>query len=74
MSMWKSQVLMARALLTEVVFLTLLIVCRKNLSQSDLMDCKIVSIEGAEKIFWWGARIVVNMSYLTNYGQKKVHK
>jgi hypothetical protein len=30
----------------------MLIVCRKNLSQSDLMDCKIITIEGEEKVFW----------------------
>jgi hypothetical protein len=29
----------------------MLIVCRKNLSQSDLTDCKIITIEGEEKAF-----------------------
>jgi hypothetical protein len=29
----------------------MLIVCKKNLSQSDLMDCKIRTIEGEEKVF-----------------------
>jgi hypothetical protein len=24
------------------------------------MDCKIITIEGTKKVFWWGARIVVN--------------
>jgi hypothetical protein len=30
------------------------IVCRKNLSQSDLTDCKIITIEGEEKVFLVG--------------------
>jgi hypothetical protein len=29
----------------KTLYLTLLIVCKKNLSQSDLMDCKIITIE-----------------------------
>jgi hypothetical protein len=37
------------------------IVCRKHLSQSDLTDCKIISIEREEIFFWWGAWIVVNV-------------
>jgi hypothetical protein len=32
----------------------MLIVCRKNLSQSDRMDCKIITIEGEEKVFFGG--------------------
>jgi hypothetical protein len=32
----------------------MLIVCRKNLSQSDHMDCKIITIEGEEKVFFVG--------------------
>jgi hypothetical protein len=39
----------------------MLIVCRKNLSESDCTDCKIITIEGEEKVFWWGARIVINV-------------
>jgi hypothetical protein len=39
----------------------MLIVCRKNLSQSDLTDCKIIIIEGEERVFWWRALIVVNV-------------
>jgi hypothetical protein len=31
------------------------IVCRKNLSQSDLTDCKIITIEGEEKVFLVGS-------------------
>jgi hypothetical protein len=31
----------------------MLIVCKKNLNQSDLTDCKIIIIEGEEKVFWW---------------------
>jgi hypothetical protein len=31
--------------------INMLIVCRKNLSQGDLMDCKIITIEGEEKVF-----------------------
>jgi hypothetical protein len=45
----------------KILYLTMLIVCRKNLSQSDLTDCKIITIEGEEKVFWWGAVIVVNV-------------
>jgi hypothetical protein len=37
------------------------IVCRKNLSQSDLTGCKIITIEEEEIFFWWGALIVVNV-------------
>jgi hypothetical protein len=33
----------------------MLIVCRKNLSQSDLTDCKIITIEGEEKVFLVGS-------------------
>jgi hypothetical protein len=25
------------------------------------MDCKIITIEGEEKVFWWGAQIIVNV-------------
>jgi hypothetical protein len=33
----------------------MLIVCRKNLSQSNLKDCKIITIEGEEKVFLVGS-------------------
>jgi hypothetical protein len=33
----------------------MLIVCRKNLTQSDLTDCKIITIEGKEKVFLVGS-------------------
>jgi hypothetical protein len=33
----------------KILYLTMLIVCRKNLNQSDYMDCKIITIEGEEK-------------------------
>jgi hypothetical protein len=39
----------------------MLIDCRKNLSQSDLMDFKIITIEGEEIFFLWVALIVVNI-------------
>jgi hypothetical protein len=45
----------------KILYLTKLIVCRINLNQSDCTDCKIIIIEGEEKVFWWGARIVVNV-------------
>jgi hypothetical protein len=32
----------------------MLIDCRKILSQSDFMDCKIITIEGEEKVFLVG--------------------
>jgi hypothetical protein len=36
-------------------YLTMLIVCRKSLNQSDHMDCKIITIEGEEKVFLVGS-------------------
>jgi hypothetical protein len=36
----------------------MLIVCRKNLSQSDHTDCKIIMIEGEEKGFLVGSLVV----------------
>jgi hypothetical protein len=33
----------------------MLIVCRKNVNQSDNMDCKIITIEGVEKVFLVGS-------------------
>jgi hypothetical protein len=33
----------------------MLIVCKKNLSQSDLMDCKIITFQGEEKVFLVGS-------------------
>jgi hypothetical protein len=33
------------------LYLIMLIVCRKNLCQSDRMDCKIMTIEVEEKVF-----------------------
>jgi hypothetical protein len=30
----------------KIMYLTMTIVCRKNLNQSNLMDCKIITIEG----------------------------
>jgi hypothetical protein len=35
----------------KILYLTVLIVCRKNLSQSDHTGCKIITIEGEEKAF-----------------------
>ena len=39
----------------KIWYLTMLIVCKKNLSQIDLMDCKIITIEGEENVFWVGS-------------------
>jgi hypothetical protein len=39
----------------------MLTVCKKNLSQSDHMDCKIITIEGEEKVFLVGAMVVFNV-------------
>jgi hypothetical protein len=36
----------------KILYLTMLIVCRKNLSQSDLTDLGIITIEGEEKSFF----------------------
>jgi hypothetical protein len=44
----------------KILYLTMPIVCRKNLNQSDLTDCKIKTIEGEEKVFLVGALIIVN--------------
>ena len=35
----------------KILHLTMLIVCRKNLSQKILMDCKSITFEGEEKVF-----------------------
>jgi hypothetical protein len=35
----------------KILYLIMLIVCRKNLNQSDHMDCKIITIQGEEKVF-----------------------
>jgi hypothetical protein len=39
----------------KILYLTMPIVCRKKLSQSDHMDCKIITIEGEEKVFLVGS-------------------
>jgi hypothetical protein len=39
----------------KILHLIVLIVRRKNLSQSDLMDCKIITIEEEEKAFLVGS-------------------
>jgi hypothetical protein len=39
----------------KILYPTMLIVCRKNLSQSNLKDCKIITIEGEEKVFLVGS-------------------
>jgi hypothetical protein len=35
----------------KILYLIVLIVCRKNLSQSDHTNCKIITFEGKEKGF-----------------------
>jgi hypothetical protein len=45
----------------KILYLTMLIVFGNNLTQSDLTDCKIITVEGEEKVFWWGALIIVNV-------------
>jgi hypothetical protein len=45
----------------KILYLIMLIVCRKNLSQSDLTDCKIITIKEEEKFFGQGALIVINV-------------
>jgi hypothetical protein len=45
----------------EILYLTLRVLCRKDLSQSGYMDCKIVAIEEEDFYFVrWNARIIVN--------------
>ena len=39
----------------KIFYLTMLIVCKKHLSQSDLMDCKIITTEREEKVFLEGS-------------------
>jgi hypothetical protein len=39
----------------KILYLTILIGYRKNLNQSDLTDCKIIAIEGEEKVFLVGS-------------------
>jgi hypothetical protein len=48
----------------KILYLAILIVCRINLNHSDYMDCNITTIAGGEKVFWWGASIVVNRNAL----------
>jgi hypothetical protein len=36
------------------MYLTILTVCKKNLNQSDHTDCKIITIEGIEKVILVG--------------------
>jgi hypothetical protein len=43
----------------KTLYLTIPITCRKNLNQKDLADCKIITIEGEAKLFWWSAQIIV---------------
>jgi hypothetical protein len=38
----------------KILYLTMLIVCGKDLNQSNLTDCKIIKIEGEEKVFFGG--------------------
>jgi hypothetical protein len=38
----------------KILYLTILIVCRKNLNQRDLTDCKIITIEGGKKVLLVG--------------------
>jgi hypothetical protein len=45
----------------KIIYLTIIKICRKNLNQSDCMDCKIITIEGEEKAFWWDVQIVINV-------------
>jgi hypothetical protein len=46
----------------------MLIVCTKNLSQSDLMDCKIITLEEEEKVFLVGSstccQLFIGSTYL----------
>jgi hypothetical protein len=35
----------------KILYLTVLTVCRKNLNQNNLTDCKIIKIEEEEKFF-----------------------
>jgi hypothetical protein len=45
----------------KILYLTMLVVCRKNLNQSDLMDCKIIIIEGEEKAFFGGEPLLLSI-------------
>jgi hypothetical protein len=35
----------------RILYITILVVCRKNLKQSDSIDCKIIKIEVKEIVF-----------------------
>jgi hypothetical protein len=43
----------------KILYFAILIICRKNLSQSGCTDCKIMTIEGKKKLFWWDTWIIV---------------
>ena len=51
----------------KILYLTMLIVSRKNLNQSNLIDCKIIIIEGEEKVLLWRALIIVNIMKFNRY-------
>ena len=36
----------------KILYLTMPIMCRKNLNQNDLMNCKIITLEREEKVFF----------------------
>jgi hypothetical protein len=35
----------------KILYLTMLIDCKKNLDQSDLTDCKLLTVEGKKSFF-----------------------
>jgi hypothetical protein len=43
----------------KILYLTILIVYKKNLTQSDCTDCKIITIEGEGKSFFGGLSLIV---------------
>jgi hypothetical protein len=65
----------------KILYLTMLIVCRENLSHSDHTNCKIIKIEGKWKVFlvqspnqffgehpiWWGNLRFLVKWYLNFY-------
>jgi hypothetical protein len=38
----------------KILYLTILVACKKNLNQSDGTGCKIITVEGGKEKNWWG--------------------
>jgi hypothetical protein len=46
---------------SKILGVTILVVCKKGLTQTYLTDCKTITIEGEEKIFFGGLLQLLSM-------------